>query len=63
MNSDQEKLFFLRYSWEYNYVQRKWVAPNGCEITIEQIVEVTSDREGEGALMALVVENGIYEDA
>ena len=58
MNSDQEKANFTQYGWVYNYVQRKWVAPNGREITIDQVMAVTVDVEGDQALMALIIENG-----
>lgn len=59
MNSDQEKALFTSYGWEYNYVRRKWVAPNGQEITTDQIMETTGEPEGDISLMALIVENGV----
>lgn len=58
MNSDQEKALFAQYGWEYDYIGRKWVAPNGCEISTDQIMEVTSYPAGDLALMRLIVENG-----
>lgn len=61
MNSAQEKALFEDYGWVYNYVQRKWVAPNGCEITQEQIMETTGDVQGDISLMALIVENGVRQ--
>jgi hypothetical protein len=51
-------MLFEQYSWEYNYIARKWVAPNGCEISADQIMEATAAREGDMALMRLIVENG-----
>lgn len=59
MNSDQERVLFEDWGWAYDYVARKWVAPNGCEISTDQIVEITCETEGDIALMALIVENGI----
>lgn len=61
MNSDQEKALFVEYGWVYNYIARKWVAPNGREITADQIMEITVDFEGDAALMALIVENGVRQ--
>lgn len=61
MNSAQEKALFTDYGWQYNYVQRKWIAPNGREITIDQIMEIAADIEGDLALMALIVENGVHQ--
>lgn len=58
MNSQQEKALFEQYGWVCDHVGRKWVAPNGREITIDQLMEVTADIEGDRALMALIVENG-----
>lgn len=59
MNSRQEQVLFESWGWAYDYVARKWVAPNGREISTDQIVEITSDPEGDIALMALIVENGV----
>lgn len=63
MNSDQEKALFTAYSWEYDYVERKWVAPNGCEITIDQVMDATDEPEGDLALMAMIVENGVRQSS
>lgn len=60
MNSEQEKALFADWGWEYDYISRKWVAPNGREITADQIMEIACDPEGDMALMALIVENGVH---
>ena len=59
MNSRQEQVLFTDWGWEYNYITRTWVAPNGQEITTDQIMEIADDCEGDLALMALIVENGV----
>ncbi len=61
MNSRQEKTLFESYQWEYNYITRTWVAPNGREIAIDQLIENTGDSDGDLALMALIVENGVRQ--
>ena len=38
MNSDDEKKIFEFYGWEYNYVKRVWVAPDGFEVSIDDLV-------------------------
>ena len=58
MNSQEEKELFEAWGWEYNYVTRRWVAPNGVEITTDELVEFTVDREGEATLVRLIVQNG-----
>ncbi len=58
MNSDEEKAFFLQWSWEYNYIARRWVAPNGMEITQDQLVDVTCSEDGEERLRQVVTANG-----
>ena len=58
MNSDQEKALFDQYQWEYNYVGRVWVAPDGTKLTQDSLMDITSDREGDLALMRLIVECG-----
>ncbi len=61
MNSSQERALFTDWGWTYNYARRAWIAPNGREITVDQIVEVVDDCEGDWALMALIVENGVHQ--
>lgn len=61
MNSDQERVLFESWGWVYNYVDRKWIAPNGREITTDQIMEIAVDFEGDTALMALIRENGVRQ--
>ena len=61
MNSRQERILFGDWGWTYNYVQRVWTAPNGREITADQIMATVDDCEGDFALMALIVENGVRQ--
>ncbi len=63
MNSNQEKVLFEQYGWVYDYIGRKWVAPNGRDITIDQLMEITGEYMGDLALMALIVENGVRAPA
>lgn len=58
MNSQQEREFFEQWGWEYNYVARKWVAPNGAEVTTDELMEFTDTEQGEAVLRQLVVMNG-----
>ncbi len=58
MNSDQERVLFEEYQWVYDYVGRVWVAPTGIRLTLDQLMDITADRAGDLALMALIVEHG-----
>lgn len=58
MTSDQEKVLFEQYGWEYDYIGREWVAPDGTKLTPENLMDITADREGDIALMRLIVERG-----
>ena len=58
MNSDQEKTLFEQYNWEYNFIGREWVAPDGTKLTPEDLMDITVDREGDISLMRLIVERG-----
>lgn len=62
MNSDQERTLFEDWGWEYDYIGRKWVAPNGHEITTDQLMENMVTPEDDLSLMALIVENGMRRD-
>lgn len=63
LNSDQERRLFTQYSWEYDYIGRKWVAPNGRCITTDQLMEMMVTPEDDLSLMALIVENGVRQGA
>ena len=58
MNSDQEKSLFETWGWEYNYISREWVAPDGTKLSPEDLMDITVDREGDISLMRLIVECG-----
>jgi len=38
MNSDQERDILEGWGWTYDYVARKWVAPDGYEITTDDLM-------------------------
>ena len=38
MNSDQERAVLERYGWQYDYVGRKWVAPDLFEVSLDDLV-------------------------
>lgn len=61
MNSDQEKVIFEQYGWEYNFIAREWVSPDGTKLTTENLMGITADREGDISLMRLIVERGQRE--
>lgn len=59
MNSDQERALFLSYGWEYNYIRRVWVSPDGTkEIGLDFLVQLTQEPEGDLRLMRAIVEWG-----
>ncbi len=58
MNSDQEKVLFSQYGWEYDYIGRAWIAPDGTKLSPDDLLEITADREGDISLMRLIVERG-----
>lgn len=58
MNSNQEKVIFEQYGWEYDLIGRVWVAPDGTKLSPEDLMEITVDSDGELALMRLIVERG-----
>ncbi len=58
MNSDQERALFEQYNWEYDFVGRAWVAPDGTRFTQDQLMESTAEPAGDMAVMRLIVERG-----
>lgn len=58
MNSQQEKVLFRDWGWEYDFIGRVWIAPDGTKLSPEDLVEITADSDGELALMRLIVERG-----
>ena len=58
MNSQQEKRIFEQYGWEYDFIGRVWVAPDGTKLSPDDLVEITTDSDGDLALMRLIVERG-----
>lgn len=59
MNSQQEKVLFRDWGWEYDFIGRSWVAPDGTKLSLDELLEITADSDGELALMRLIVECGI----
>ena len=58
MNSDQEKAIFSQYGWEFDFIGRAWVAPDGTKLTLDSLMEITVDSDGDLALMRLIFERG-----
>jgi len=59
MNSAQERSLFLEYQWHYDYEGRKWVNHDGTfEMTQDFIVKLTTEPEGDLALMQSIVQLG-----
>ena len=56
MNSDEERAMFEDCGWEYDYIKRRWVSPDGEGwISIDVVVAVSSEGpEGEERLRAMV---------
>jgi hypothetical protein len=40
MNSDEEKTVLENNGWEYNYVSREWIAPDGTILTQDSLFEI-----------------------
>lgn len=60
MNSDEEKQLLESFGWQYNYVKRIWTAPDGYEITTDQLIEAV-DVMGENVeytLRAIAMQHG-----
>ncbi len=58
MNSNQERVLFEQYQWEYDFIGRAWIAPDGTKLSPEDLMEITVDSDGDLALMRLIVERG-----
>ena len=58
MNSDQEKAIVSQYGWEFDFIGRAWVAPDGTKLTLDSLMEITVDSDGDLALMRLIFERG-----
>lgn len=58
MNSNQEMALFIEHGWVYDYIGRFWLAPDGTKLTQDDLMDITADREGDLALMRLIVERG-----
>lgn len=59
MNSDQEKSLFTGYGWDYDFIGRFWLSPDGTQITQDQLMDLTARPEGDVALMRIIVERGV----
>lgn len=57
LSSDDEKVLFTRWGWVYDYIARKWVAPNGAEVSTDDLMGQASP-EAEERLVAFVQEHG-----
>jgi len=59
MNSTQERALFLQYGWHYDHMGRKWANHDGTfEMTQDFIVKLTTEPEGDIALMQAIVQLG-----
>lgn len=60
MNSDEEKQLLESCGWEYDYVKRIWTAPDGYEITTDQLMEAMDEmgQNVEYALRAIAMQHG-----
>lgn len=58
MNSQQEKILFEQYQWEYDYMSRVWTAPGGTMLSQDDVMGITADADGDLALMRYIVEHG-----
>jgi hypothetical protein len=53
MNSDDEKKVFEFYGWEYDYIKRLWRAPDGFEVSTDDLM-IASSTLGEGMERSLL---------
>jgi hypothetical protein len=53
MNSDKEHEIFEGYGWQYNYVKRFWMAPDGYVIELDDLMKA-ADEYGPNIEMALI---------
>lgn len=60
MNSDEERKLFEKFGWEYNYVKREWVAPDGVTLSLDSLVMGTTSfgPAAESELRRIIVAHG-----
>lgn len=54
----EEKELFESYGWEYDYIKRKWIAPDGQYIEQDSLVALNDSPETELTLRNLVIMHG-----
>jgi len=54
MNSDEEAATFEQCGWVRDFVQRRWTAPDGHWIEIDEVVMATETPEGEAWLRSTI---------
>jgi len=60
MNSDEEKQLLESCGWEYDFVKRLWVAPDGYSISTDNLMEAADEmgEKVEYALRAIAIQHG-----
>lgn len=60
MNSDKEREIFEGYGWQYNFVKRYWMAPDGFIIELEDLMKAADEfgPDVEMALMNVAIQHG-----
>ena len=58
MNSDAERRVFERWGWEYDHVTRRWTAPDGTWIALDDVVAASQTVVGEAVLLRLIGQHG-----
>lgn len=60
MNSDEEKAVFEKYGWVYNYVERRWEAPDGAFLLLDDIASITTEsrEQAEQELVSIIKRHG-----
>ena len=58
VNSDEERRVFERWGWLYDYARRRWTAPDGTWIALDDVVAVSQTPVGEEKLVRLITEHG-----
>lgn len=61
MNSDEEKALFEEWGWQYDYIKREWIAPDGAKLTQDELVRVTLDygKNSEYSLRQVIAQHGV----